>query len=108
MTLHAYDTPAALLFVVTGFLSCFAGYRLFKLILAIYGFVLGAAIANATMGVSATVPAVLTAVVGGLAGAVILVLAYFVGIALVGASLGALVAHVGWNYFRSEIGRAHV
>ena len=33
------------------------------------------------------------AIVGGIAGALILMLAYFVGIALVGAGLGALVAH---------------
>jgi hypothetical protein len=36
------------------------------------------------------------AIVGGLIGAVILVFAYFVGIALVGAGLGAFVAHVAW------------
>ena len=36
---------------------------------------------------------------GGLAGAVILVAAYFIGVALLGAGLGALVAHVSWNYF---------
>jgi hypothetical protein len=39
---------------------------------------------------------VAAAVVGGLAGAMTLVLAYFVGIAIVGAGLGALVAHVMW------------
>src|SRR5207247_10220760 len=39
------------------------------------------------------------AIVGGLAGALILVFAYFVGIALVGAGLGALVAHVSWAQF---------
>ena len=37
------------------------------------------------------------ALVGGLVGALILVFAYFVGIALVGAGLGALVAHVAWT-----------
>src|SRR5207244_182438 len=34
-------------------------------------------------------------------GAAILMFAYFVGIALVGAGLGALVAHVAWDYVRS-------
>ena len=43
---------------------------------------------------------IVAAVVGGLAGALILVFAYFIGIALVGAGLGALVAHVGWGYVR--------
>jgi len=40
------------------------------------------------------------AVVGGLAGALVLVFAYFIGIALVGAGLGALAAHAGWSYVR--------
>ena len=38
---------------------------------------------------------IVAALVGGLVGAVVLVFAYFVGIALVGAGLGALIAHVG-------------
>src|SRR5438552_2057399 len=71
---HAYELPAALLLVLSGAIACFAGYRLFRLVLA-------------------------AAIVGGLAGALILVFAYFVGIALVGAGLGALVAHVSWAQF---------
>jgi hypothetical protein len=38
------------------------------------------------------------AIVGGIAGALVLVFAYFIGIALVGAGLGALIAHAGWGY----------
>ena len=38
---------------------------------------------------------IVAALVGGVVGALLLVFAYFVGIALVGAGLGALVAHVG-------------
>jgi len=40
---------------------------------------------------------VLGAIVGGVIGALVLTLAYFAGIALVGAGLGALVAHVAWT-----------
>ena len=95
---HAYETPVAVLLFVSGVLTCFAGYHLFKSLLAIYGFVLGAAIAVATMGVTSPGPVVFFGALGGIAGALILVFAYFIGIALVGASLGALVAHVGWHY----------
>jgi Domain of unknown function (DUF4203) len=98
---HSYELPAAVLLVLGGALSCFAGYRLFKIVLAIYGFILGASIASSTMGVSNATGQVLAAIVGGLAGALILVLAYFVGIALIGAGLGALVSHVAWGYFGS-------
>jgi uncharacterized protein DUF4203 len=96
---HSYEFPAAVLLVLGGALSCFAGYRLFKIVLAIYGFALGASVASSTMGVTNATGQVLAAIVGGLAGALILVFAYFVGIALIGAGLGALVAHVGWGYF---------
>ena len=93
--------PAALLLFISGLIACFAGYRLFKVVLAIYGFVVGAAVANSTMGATSATAVVVIAIVGGLAGAIILVFAYYIGIALAGASLGALVAHVGWNYFQA-------
>ena len=97
---QAYELPAALFLLLGGAVSCLAGYRLFKLVLAIYGFILGAGLASSAMGASNTAGMVLAALVGGVIGALILVFAYFIGIALVGAGLGALVAHVGWGYVR--------
>jgi hypothetical protein len=97
---HAYELPAALLLVLSGAIACFAGYRLFRLVLAIFGGLFGAWLASSMMGVTNTMGMLAAAIVGGLAGALILVFAYFVGIALVGAGLGALVAHVAW----SEVG----
>src|SRR6185369_8685647 len=98
---HSYELPAAILLVLGGALSCFAGYRLFKIVLGIYGFVLGAMIASSAMGATNTTGMVVAALVGGVCGALLLMFAYFVGIALVGAGLGALVAHAGWNSFRT-------
>ena len=98
---QAYELPAALLLLLGGAVSCLAGYRLFKLVLAIYGFILGAGLASSAMGASNTAGMVVAALVGGVVGALILVFAYFIGIALVGAGLGALVAHFGWNYVRA-------
>jgi uncharacterized protein DUF4203 len=95
-----YELPAALLLVVGGAVACFAGYRLFRIVLAIYGFILGAMLASSMMGVSNTTGMIVAAMVGGIAGALLLVFAYFIGIALVGAGLGALVAHAGWGYVR--------
>lgn len=97
---HSYELPVAILLVLGGALSCFAGYRLFKITLAIYGFIFGAMFASSMIAASNTTGMVLAAIGGGLAGALILVFAYFIGIALVGAGLGALVAHVGWTYVR--------
>jgi hypothetical protein len=98
---HPYQLPAALVLVLGGVLSCFAGYRLFKLVLAIYGFILGAMLASSMMAASNTMGMILTALGGGVAGALLLVFAYFVGIALVGAGLGALIVHVTWSYVRA-------
>jgi hypothetical protein len=94
---HGYELPAALLIVLGGALACFAGYRLFRVVLALYGFIFGALIASSMMGITNTVGMVIAAILGGLAGAVILVFAYYLGIALVGAGLGALVTHLAWN-----------
>src|SRR4030095_8578108 len=63
----------------------------------IYGFILGAMLASSIVGVSNTFGQIIAAIAGGLAGALILVMAYFVGIGLVGAGLGALVVHVVWG-----------
>jgi hypothetical protein len=94
---HSYELPAAILLILGGAVSCFAGYRLFKVVLGIYGFILGAMVASSTMGATNTTGMIVAALVGGVVGALILVFAYFIGIALVGAGLGALVAHVGWS-----------
>ena len=94
---HSYEFPAAILLVLGGALAWSAGYRLFRVVLAIYGFIFGAMLASSVMGISNTAGMVVAALVGGLIGAAILVFAYFVGIALVGAGLGAFVVHVGWS-----------
>jgi len=98
------QTPAALLLVVSGLVSCFAGYRVFRVVLGIYGFILGALMASSFMGTDQTLPMILAALAGGLVGAVILVLAYFVGVALIGAGAGALVANAIWTSFGREPG----
>jgi len=94
----SYGLPAAILLVLGGALACFTGYRLFRIVLGIYGFIGGAMLASSTMGVSNTAGMIAAALIGGVLGALILVFAYFVAIALVGAGLGAFVAHVGWSY----------
>ena len=90
----AYQLPAAIVLLVGGIVACFVGYRLFRVVLAIFGFILGALAASSILGVSDTGPMILAAVVGGLLGAGMLIAAYFVGVALIGAGLGAVVANL--------------
>ena len=89
-----YQLPAALVLLLGGAVACFFGYRLFRIVLAIFGFLFGAFAASSVFGVSDTGPMLIAALVGGLIGAAILFAAYFVGVALVGAALGAAVANL--------------
>jgi hypothetical protein len=93
----SYSTPAAIVLVLGGALSCFAGYRLFRLILGLYGFYLGALITTSAMGAADTWTLVLAGVVGGLAGAVLMYAAYFLGVGLIGAGLAALALNAVWG-----------
>lgn len=94
---QAYQAPVAILLVLTGALTCFAGYRLFRIILGIYGFIGGALVGSTMAGATSAAGMMVAALIGGIAGAVILVLAYFVGVALVGAALGAFLTHLVWS-----------
>jgi len=90
----SYQLPAAVLLLAGGIVSCFFGYRLFRTVLAIFGFILGALAASSVFGISNTTLMVVAAIAGGLVGAFILITAYFVGVALVGAGLGAVIANL--------------
>jgi hypothetical protein len=89
-----YQLPAAIVLLLGGAIACFFGYRLFRIVLAIFGFILGALAASSVFGASDTGPMIAAALVGGLIGAGILFAAYFVGVALIGAGLGAALANV--------------
>jgi len=90
----AYQLPAAIVLLLGGIVACFFGYRLFRIVLAIFGFILGALAASSVFGASDTVPMLVAAIGGGLVGAGLLFAAYFVGVALFGAGLGALAANL--------------
>jgi hypothetical protein len=93
----AYATPAAVVLALGGLLACFAGYRLFRLVLGIYGFLLGAFIATSIVGTASTWALVVAALAGGVAGALLMLVAYFTGVGLVGAGLAAVALNVGWR-----------
>jgi len=92
----SFQAPAAVILLLGGLLSCFAGYRVFRVVLGFFGFVLGALIASSAMGTEQGIWMIVAAIVGGLIGALILVAAYFVGVALIGAGIGALIVNVIW------------
>lgn len=100
----SFQTPAAIILLLGGLLSCFGGYRVFRVVLGVYGFILGALLASSLMGAEQTWLMMVAALVGGVAGALILIAAYFVGVALIGAGLGAMIANMAWASFGREPG----
>jgi hypothetical protein len=88
-----YQLPAAIVLLIGGAVASFFGYRLFRIVLSIFGFILGALLASSVFGASDTGPMIVAAIVGGLIGAGVLFAAYFLGVAMVGAGLGAVAAN---------------
>lgn len=88
-----FHVPAAVLFLVGGLLSCFLGQRTFRIVLGLYGFVLGVLLVGSILGPADSGRDMLLMIGGGLIGALALVLAYFVGVALLGAVFAALAVH---------------
>lgn len=97
-----FQLPAGALLIGVGLIACFAGYRLFRAVLTIYGFLLGAFFASTLVAPSDTTALLVALGVGGLLGALALYLGYFAGVALVGAGLGATLAHSVWVQWRGS------
>ena len=100
----------ALAAIAFGLLSCFAGYRLFKVILALYGAALGALVGIAVAGELAAerdFVVLLAGIGGGLVGAFLLSTFYYVGVFVIGAVGGLILADMtGISAELGEIGRA--
>ena len=96
------QVPASIVLLAGGAVACFAGYRLFRLVLGVYGFILGALLASSMVGGSGTWTMVLAAIAGGAAGALVLVVGYFVGVAIIGAGIGALAVNLAWKPLGGE------
>jgi hypothetical protein len=85
------------LMVLSGLIAWAAGYRLFRVVLTLNGFIFGAWVTTAMFGASDRTLLVFAALAGGAVGALIMFFGYFVGVALVGAGIGALAVHMFWG-----------
>ncbi len=94
--------PFLILTLLFGILSCFWGYRAFKIVLGIVGFAAGAYL-GASVGAFFTggfgVVAVIAGLIGGLIGAALVSVVYYVGVFVLGA-LG------GWVIYTMIAGAA--
>ncbi len=97
MPFAAFPVPAAFILLAAGLLACFQGYRLFRWLLAIYGFMGGAYLAAQFVEGMGPWASAGVMVGGGLVGALLLLLVYLAGVAVLGAGLGALAVSLFWT-----------
>ena len=67
-----------------------------------FGFIIGAIVATSVFGSNDTTSMVIAGIVGGLVGATLLLGAYFVGVALIGAGIGALLVNLIWTQVEGD------
>jgi hypothetical protein len=84
---------SAVIAVLIGILFCFFGYRLFKIVLGIAGFIWGALlVASVVFGLThSTLAAVLAGLAGGIVFALLAVFLYYVGVFILGTFFGAAI-----------------
>ena len=90
--------------ILVGAIECFFGYRLFKIVLGLIGFLVGSAVASAiAAGLSQQGLIILGAgLLGGCVGAALMVLLYFLGVFVVGALLGGILGTVLFALVESQ------
>jgi hypothetical protein len=85
---------AALISIALGIVQCFFGYRFFKFVVGLTGFVAcGFLVGSIAYGISENeIVGVVVGLIGGLLGAWLFVALYFLGVFLVGAFLGVVLS----------------
>ena len=92
----SFQLPVTIILLAGGLLACFLGYRLFRFVLTVYGLVAGAIVAVQLVGAEDTWIMIVTVLVGAIAGGILFIAVYFIGVALVGAGLAAVAVNLFW------------
>ena len=95
---QSFQMPASVVLLVGGAIACFGGFRLFRFVLGVYGFILGALMGSSMMGTGEIWMTLAAAAAGGVVGAVVFVAGYFVGVAIIGAGVAAWIVNVLWTH----------
>ena len=93
---------AAIILLAAGLAACFLGYRLFRWLLVLYGFAGGAWVTSLFVGALSPWTGAAVVLVGGLAGAAVLLVVYLAAVAVAGAGVGVLVLDLSWTPARGE------
>jgi hypothetical protein len=86
-----------MLLILGGLVAWLAGYRLFRFVLTLFGFYIGALAATSVLSPVDRTLLIFAGLGGGVVGALVMFFGYFVGVALVGAGLGAFAVHMIWT-----------
>ncbi len=84
----------AIIMGILGIIECFFGFRFFRLVLAVLGFFIGAALAIALVSSDQNLVVIIAGLIGGIIGATLFYFLYFVGTFLAGLFLGATLAGI--------------
>ncbi len=80
---------------VIGLIECFFGYRIFRFLLGVIGFIIGAFIAGSLgyeLSGGSELISIIAGIAGGFVGALVMYLLYVLGVFVVGAALGFMIA----------------
>ena len=97
-----YQPVFAALILIGGLIAWAAGYRFFRFVLTIFGFILGVVVTTGLFGAGDRMTLIFAALGGGAIGALVMFFGYFVGVALVGAGVGAFAVHMIWGRLGSD------
>lgn len=103
--LSQYYHQSIVISIALGAIWCFFGYKIFRFVLGLLGFILGALAAGAIgyeLSEGREIIAIGAAIVGGLLGAGIMFVLYIVGVFVIGALLGAIIALSVFTYLNQE------
>ena len=94
MSSLSIQLPVAIILLGGGLVATFSGYRLFRSLLVLYGFVAGVVIASVMVDGLETWMAIGATLGGGVLGAALVRIVWVAGVALIGASLAVFALHL--------------
>jgi len=98
----SFHIPVAIILLGGGLLACFFGYRLFRILLAVNGFMVGVVLSLLVVSELETWIVALVTVGSGIIGALLAIAMYLAGVAFFGAALGAIVLNGTYLYRGTE------
>ena len=94
MSSLSIQLPVAIILLGGGLVATFSGYRLFRSLLVLYGFVAGVVVASVMVDGLETWMAIGATLGGGVLGAALVRIVWVSGVALIGASLAVFALHL--------------